>query len=109
MLNFVYILECSDKTLYTGVTSDLEKRIYQHSIGHFPSCYTYKRRPIRLVYIESFKWIEDAIAHEKKFKKWSSKKKWAYINKDKTELKQLSSCRNSTHYKNFAENEKDRA
>ncbi|MBT5271475.1 MAG: GIY-YIG nuclease family protein, partial [Candidatus Marinimicrobia bacterium] len=43
----VYVLLCSDKTLYTGVTSDLDERLYQHHEGLFPG-YTHNRRPLIL-------------------------------------------------------------
>ena len=100
MAYYTYILQCSDSTLYTGVTSNLRERLYQHETGFFPSCYTIKRRPFKLVYYEEFSQILDAIEHEKKFKKWSGKKKWAYINKDKDALKALAACKNDSHFKN---------
>lgn len=49
---FVYILECSDKTLYTGVTTDLEKRLEQHNHGPEGAKYTRARRPVKFVYHE---------------------------------------------------------
>jgi putative endonuclease len=49
---FVYILECSDKTLYTGITNNLEKRLQQHNSGLEAAKYTRARRPVKCVYTE---------------------------------------------------------
>ncbi len=76
---YVYILLCSDNTYYTGVTSNLTKRIQQHQSGHFPNSYTYKRKPIELKYYCEFTNIEMAIDCEKQLKKWSRAKKEALI------------------------------
>ncbi len=48
----VYILECSDKTLYTGITNNLEKRLEQHNNGKDGAKYTRVRRPVKCVYQE---------------------------------------------------------
>lgn len=48
----VYILECNDKTLYTGITNNLEKRIEQHNHGQEAAKYTRARRPVKCVYQE---------------------------------------------------------
>ena len=52
-MNYVYILECCDNTLYTGWTNDLEKRIKVHSSGKGAK-YTRGRLPVKLVYFEKF-------------------------------------------------------
>lgn len=49
---FVYILECSDKTLYTGITNSLDKRLEQHNSGVDGAKYTRPRRPVKYVYQE---------------------------------------------------------
>ncbi len=49
---YVYILECSDKTLYTGITNNLEKRLEQHNHGQEAAKYTRARRPVKCVYQE---------------------------------------------------------
>lgn len=49
---FVYILECSDNTLYTGVTNNIENRVHQHNNGKAAAKYTRVRRPVKLVYSE---------------------------------------------------------
>ena len=50
---FVYILRCSDNTLYTGVAKDLNKRLQQHNHGSEGAKYTRARRPVELVYQEA--------------------------------------------------------
>ena len=52
-MNYVYILSCSDNTLYTGWTNDLERRINVHSSGKGAK-YTRGRLPVKLVYFEKF-------------------------------------------------------
>ena len=52
--SYVYILKCSDNTYYTGVTSNLSQRIFQHETGFYPDCYTVNRRPIELVFFFFF-------------------------------------------------------
>lgn len=49
---FIYILECSDDSLYTGITTNLERRIEQHNTG-VGAKYTRMKRPVKLVYKES--------------------------------------------------------
>ncbi len=75
---FVYILKCSDKSYYTGVTGNLEKRLAEHRSGTIYG-YTSTRLPIKLVYYERFADINDAIRTEKQIKGWSRKKKEALI------------------------------
>jgi len=86
---FVYIVECSDHSYYTGVTSNLEKRIYEHNYGIFQG-YTSTRLPVKLVYSNRFTDANDAIKAEKQIKGWSRAKKEALINNDFELLKKLS-------------------
>lgn len=79
---YVYMLFCCDGTFYTGITSNLEKRIQQHKNGAFPDSYTYRRRPLVFVYSESFATFMDAASWEKRLQKWSTKKKIALIRGD---------------------------
>ena len=67
---FTYILLCSDGTYYTGVTNNVERRFQEHVDGISPRSYTAARRPLKLVYVELFQWIRDAIAREKQIKEW---------------------------------------
>jgi len=75
----VYILKCNDKSFYTGVTSNIENRFNQHQEGFFKSCYTYKRRPVEIVFLQSYFSIEQAYKVEKQIKGWSRRKKEALI------------------------------
>jgi putative endonuclease len=87
---YVYILECNDGSYYTGVTNNLDERIAQHELGYIFTCYTFKRRPLKLVYSVQMDNINQAIALEKQIKGWSRKKKKAFINEDWERLKLLS-------------------
>jgi len=94
----VYILKCSDNTYYTGMTSNLEQRIFQHEEGTFVDSYTYKRRPVVLQFIAEFTNVTDAIELERRIKKWSGQKKKALIEGNIHKLKELAACKNLTHY-----------
>ena len=93
---YVYILKCSDNSYYTGVTNNLEKRIVEHNSGHNSQSYTFKRRPVELVYYEVFQNINDSIAFEKQIKGWSRRKKEAVISNEWHKLPDLSRNRSST-------------
>lgn len=80
--SYVYIIKCSDETFYTGVTSNLSQRIFQHDTGYYPDCYTFNKRPLKLVFYCEFTDINIAIEKEKQIKKWSRIKKQALINGD---------------------------
>jgi putative endonuclease len=73
------MLECSDKSYYIGVTNNLETRFLQHMEGINRNCYTYIRRPLKIVYYEIFNDPNSAIFFEKKIKGWNRKKKQALI------------------------------
>ena len=75
---YVYILECSDKSYYTGSAWNLEKRLWEHQNGKGAN-YTSTRLPVRLVFYESFNRIEDAYRREKQIQGWSRRKKLALI------------------------------
>ncbi|MEE3245244.1 MAG: GIY-YIG nuclease family protein [Bacteroidota bacterium] len=96
---FVYILQCVDGSYYTGLTNNLELRLEQHNSGTNPASYTYRRRPVFLVFNQDFSDVNQAILFEKKIKKWSAKKKKALINGDFYLLQILAECRNETHHK----------
>ena len=88
--SYVYILKCSDNSYYTGVTSNLESRIFKHNTGFYPESYTSSRRPLQLVFYCEFTDINVAIDTEKQIKKWSRAKKEALINGDFDALVNLS-------------------
>lgn len=69
-MNYVYIVECSDGTLYTGWTNNLDKRIEQHCNGTGAK-YTRGRGPVTLVYHEEFNDKRDAMRREYEIKKYS--------------------------------------
>ena len=76
---YVYILKCSDNSYYVGVTNDLDRRFSEHQEGDDPNSYTYRRRPLSLVFHYSFIDINEAIDFEKQVKGWSRKKKEALM------------------------------
>ncbi len=97
----VYIVECSDGSFYTGFTNNIERRLQEHNEGTDAKAYTYKRRPVKLVFQTEFTEPIMGIEFEKQLKGWSRKKKIALINGDLNKLKELSECKNETHYKNY--------
>jgi putative endonuclease len=98
---FVYILECSDNTLYVGVTNDVGRRFIEHNEGLHEDSYTFKRRPLKLVYCKQFKSPIKAIDYEKQLKGWSKAKKIALNNNDFKSLHELSKCKNATSHVNY--------
>ena|ERR1035437_2489770 len=86
----IYILSNQNNTtLYTGVTSDLKKRIQEHINKTFDKSFTAKYNLTKLVYYEGFHRIEDAIFREKQIKGGSRTKKEELINKMNPEWKDL--------------------
>jgi len=87
---YIYILECSDGSYYTGHTDDVDSRVSAHKLGLFTNCYRYTRRPIKVLYVAQFSTRDDAFRAERQIKGWSRKKKRALINGDLQVLKYLS-------------------
>ena len=87
---YVYILQCSDGSYYTGVTNDIERRFYEHQEGLIESCYTHNKRPVKLRHVEESSDIVAAIPREKQIKGWIRKKKEALIAGDYERLVELS-------------------
>ena len=77
-MNYTYILECSDGSLYTGWTNDIEKRVEAHNSGKGAK-YTKTRRPVKLVYLETFDTKEEAMSREYAIKQFPRKKKLEMI------------------------------
>jgi putative endonuclease len=102
MALFVYMLRCSDSTIYTGITNDPRRRLKQHQQGTWPDGYTATRRPVEMVYCMHFPdgTHDQAMAWEKKLKRWSKLKKEAVINGRWEDLPALAECRNATHARN---------
>lgn len=93
---YAYILECSDGSFYTGMTSDLDKRLIQHQEGMTYDGYTHSRGPVKLVWHVTCTDPNDAIRIEKQIKGWSRKKKQALIKEDWDMLVEAS--KNYTEY-----------
>ncbi len=79
-MNYTYILECGDGSLYTGWTNQLEKRIKQHQTGRGAK-YTKTHLPVKLVYFESFPTKEEAMSREWAIKHLSRQEKLKLIAK----------------------------
>jgi len=79
--HYVYILECSDKTLYTGWTRDVEKRVREHNTGKNGAKYTKSRRPVKLVYVEKAASLSDVLKREARIKRLSRVEKLLLIRK----------------------------
>lgn len=77
---FVYILNCADGTLYTGITNDLDRRIKAHNAGT-ASKYTRVRRPVSIVYSEEVETKGDALRRELQIKRLTRSEKMAIIKK----------------------------
>ena len=78
-MNYTYLVECADKTLYCGWTNDLKKPMEAHNSGQGAK-YTRARRPVKLVYYEEFETKGEAMKREAAIKKLSRKEKTALIN-----------------------------
>ncbi len=66
---YLYILKCSDQTLYTGITTDLKRRIAEHNDSKLRAKYTASRRPVKMVYSAKFKNRAEASIEESRIKK----------------------------------------
>jgi len=80
-MHYVYILQCADKSLYVGCTNNLEKRIKQHNNSQWGAHYTKIRRPVKLIYLESFLTLREARQRESEIKGWHREKKLDLVNK----------------------------
>lgn len=89
MKAYMYMLLCNNGQYYTGSTKDLELRIAEHGEG-VGANFTSKHLPVKLVYYEEFRYIEEAFLREKQIQNWSKKKKEALIAGNKDALKILS-------------------
>jgi len=79
MKNFVYIVSCADKSLYTGTAIDLKQRIKKHNQGQGAK-YTRTRRPVRLVYFEVYDNLISARKRENQIKSLRKADKILLIN-----------------------------
>ena len=83
-----YLLRCADGSYYTGHTDDLDLRLAQHADGLLGG-YTAKRRPVELVWTDSFPTRDEVFAAERRIKGWSRAKKEALIKGDWERIRQL--------------------
>ena len=79
-MNYTYIVECADGSLYCGWTNDLDKRIKDHNAGKGAK-YTKTRLPVKLVYFEEFDTKEEAMSREWHIKQLRREKKMELIAK----------------------------
>ena len=75
-MNYAYILLCADGTLYSGWTNDLTRRLAAHNAGRGAK-YTRSRRPVSLLYAESFPSRSEAMRREAAFKRMTHRQKLA--------------------------------
>lgn len=74
-MRYVYMVRCSDETLYTGIAKDLEKRISDHNTSSVGAKYTKSRRPVKLVRKKKFKDRATASKEEYKIKRIGKERK----------------------------------
>ena len=80
-MHYVYILKCSDGTLYTGYTNNLEKRVEAHNTGNGAK-YTRSRRPVKMIYSEKFRSKSKALKREWEIKKMERVEKLRLVGMD---------------------------
>jgi putative endonuclease len=81
---YLYILKCADKTLYTGITTDLNRRMIEHNKTKVGAKYTSSRRPVKLVYYKKFKDRSHASKEEARIKKLTRVEKIKLIKNKKS-------------------------
>ena len=86
---WTYILKCADGSYYTGHTDDLDRRVAEHHSGHLRDCYTFRKRPLELVWSENFQTRLDALEAERKIKGWTKSKKAALVKGDFAAIQRL--------------------
>jgi tRNA/rRNA methyltransferase len=95
MAFYVYMLHCSDGCYYIGHTDNLEQRLSAHQSGLIPG-YTSRRRPVTLIWHDTFSSRDEAFQCERQIKGWSRSKKEALARGDWAELRRLASTHPST-------------
>lgn len=96
---WIYIVECNDNSYYTGVTNNLDRRIWEHNNDEDENHYTFSRRPVKLLYCEDYYDVNSAIDREKQIKGWSRRKKEALMKGDFNKLKKYSKRKVPNNYK----------
>ena len=82
MAYYVYMLECCDNTLYTGIAKDVHKRLKEHNTSEKAAKYTRARRPLRLVYTQELPTRSEALEREYAIKKLKREEKLRLIDND---------------------------
>jgi putative endonuclease len=78
---YLYILKCADKSLYTGITTDLRRRVAEHNGGKLGAKYTFSRRPVKMVFSKKFKSRSAVSKEETRIKKLKRHQKLELIKK----------------------------
>ena len=86
MKYFIYILECNDNTLYTGWTTDIDKRVLAHNEMKTGAKYTSARRPVKVVHKEECSGKKEAMKREWKIKKMTRLEKLKLIRRNSINL-----------------------
>ena len=81
-MNYTYIVECADGTLYTGWTTNVQKRVKAHNEEKSGAKYTKAKRPVKLVYYEGYETKEEAMRREYAIKQLTRKQKLELIHLD---------------------------
>jgi putative endonuclease len=84
---YIYILKCSDQTFYTGITTDVERRVNEHNSLPVGAKYTRCRRPVEMVYSRRFKTRQFAMKEELRIKRMPREEKVKLIKKDEKNRK----------------------
>ncbi|MDB5458093.1 MAG: excinuclease subunit-like protein [Caulobacter sp.] len=103
---WVYILLCADGKYYVGSHRgpDPEVRVSAHNQGLDPKAFTFKRRPVKLVWASDFQFITDAIACERQIKGWTRAKKEALMRGDWAGLQRLAQSKTPRPSMRFEDN-----
>ncbi|MBU5482242.1 GIY-YIG nuclease family protein [Blautia sp. MSJ-19] len=78
-MNYTYMVECVDGTLYTGWTTSVQNRLKAHNEGKAGAKYTRAKRPVKLVYYEGYATKEEAMSREYAIKQLTRKEKLKLI------------------------------
>ena len=92
LTHYVYLLRCTNGTIYVGQTHDLQQRLLRHTTGT-GARHTAQIKPLELIYSEGPMPYADALARERQLKKWGRAKKLALASGNLGQLRQLSRCR----------------
>jgi len=80
---FMYVVRCSDGTLYTGITNNINRRLHEHNNTSKGARYTRYRRPVELIYKIEYSTRSDALRAEYKFKRLKRSEKLRVINESR--------------------------